>query len=68
MCLLDQKFIKDESKSVEEYISSYGDQIAISSFKKVSLDNIIFFYKNHLMILGVFLCIKIIILVHLFYL
>ena len=37
MCLLDQKFIKDESKSVEEYISSYGDQIAISSFKKVSL-------------------------------
>jgi len=37
MCLLDQKFIKDESKTVEEYISSYGDQIAISSFKKVSL-------------------------------
>ncbi len=37
MCLLDQKFIKDESKSVEEYISSYGDQMAISSFKKVSL-------------------------------
>tara|TARA_B100000900_G_scaffold415788_1_gene447198 strand:- start:7172 stop:8140 length:969 start_codon:yes stop_codon:yes gene_type:complete len=37
MCLLDQKFIKDESKSVEEYISSYGNQMAISSFKKVSL-------------------------------
>ena len=37
MCLLDQKFIKDETKNVEEYILSYGDQIAISGFKKVSL-------------------------------
>ena len=37
MCLLDQKFIKDETKTVEEYIASYGDDIAISDFKKVSL-------------------------------
>tara|TARA_B100001248_G_C27399302_1_gene468612 strand:- start:5228 stop:6196 length:969 start_codon:yes stop_codon:yes gene_type:complete len=37
MCLLDQKFIKDETKNVAEYILSYGDQIAISDFKKVSL-------------------------------
>ena len=43
MCLLDQKFIKDETKNVAEYILSYGDQIAISDFKKVSLDNFIFF-------------------------
>ena len=35
-CLLDQNFIKDESKSVADYISSYGD-IAVSSFKRVSL-------------------------------
>ena len=36
MCLLDQNFIKDESKNVAEYISTYGD-ISVSSFKRVSL-------------------------------
>ena len=36
MCLLDQKFIKDENKNVAQYIESYGD-VSISSFKKVSL-------------------------------
>ena len=36
MCLLDQVFIKDESKNVIDYIGTYGD-VAISSFKKVSL-------------------------------
>ena len=36
MCLLDQDFIKDESKNVAEYISTYGD-VAVTSFKKVSL-------------------------------
>ena len=35
-CLLDQNFIKDESKSVADYISSYGD-VDVSSFKRVSL-------------------------------
>ena len=35
-CLLDQNFIKDESKSVADYISSYGD-IDVSSFKRVYL-------------------------------
>jgi elongation factor Ts len=34
--LLDQNFIKDESKSVADYISSYGD-IAVTNFKRVSL-------------------------------
>ena len=36
MCLLDQRFIKDETKSVAEYISSYGD-VEVISFKKVLL-------------------------------
>ena len=36
MCLLDQQFIKDETKNVAEYIATYGD-VAVSSFKKVSL-------------------------------
>jgi len=36
MCLLDQDFIKDESKNVAEYISTYGD-VSISLFKRVSL-------------------------------
>jgi elongation factor Ts len=36
MCLLDQDFIKDESKNVAKYISTYGD-VSVSSFKKVSL-------------------------------
>jgi elongation factor Ts len=35
-CLLDQDFIKDESKNVADYIKSYGD-IEVSSFKRVSL-------------------------------
>ena len=35
-CLLDQKFIKDEGKSVSEYVSSYGD-ISVLGFKRVSL-------------------------------
>ena len=36
MCLLDQKFIKDEKKSVAEYVSSYGD-VDVSGFKRVAL-------------------------------
>jgi len=36
MCLLDQNFIKDESKNVAEYISTYGD-VSVSLFKRVSL-------------------------------
>ena len=36
-CLLDQDFIKDESKSVADYIQSYGDDVNVSSFKRVSL-------------------------------
>ena len=36
MCLLDQKFIKDENKNVAEYISSYGD-VSVTLFKKVAL-------------------------------
>ena len=35
-CLLDQDFIKDESKNVDDYIKSYGD-VEVSSFKRVSL-------------------------------
>ena len=35
-CLLDQKFIKDETKNVDSYINSYGD-IEVTSFKRVSL-------------------------------
>ncbi|WP_412987844.1 translation elongation factor Ts [Pontimicrobium sp. IMCC45349] len=35
-CLLDQNFIKDEKKSVADYVKSYGD-VAISTFKRVSL-------------------------------
>ena len=35
-CLLDQKFIKDESQNVDSYIKTYGD-ISVSSFKRVSL-------------------------------
>ena len=35
-CLLDQNFIKDESKNVDLYIKSYGD-VEITSFKRVSL-------------------------------
>ena len=36
MCLLDQKFIKDDTINIAEYIASYGD-VSVSSFKKVSL-------------------------------
>ena len=35
-CLLDQNFIKDESKNVAEYIKSYGD-VEVSTFKRVAL-------------------------------
>ncbi len=35
-CLLDQKFIKDEKKSVADYVKSYGD-VAVADFKRVSL-------------------------------
>ncbi|MFD0861086.1 translation elongation factor Ts [Sungkyunkwania multivorans] len=35
-CLLDQKFIMDEKKTVEEYVKSFGD-ITVVDFKKVSL-------------------------------
>ncbi len=35
-CLLDQKFIKDEKKSVAEYISSYGS-VEVSGFSRVAL-------------------------------
>lgn len=35
-CLLDQKFIKDEKKSVADYVKSFGD-VEVSSFKRVSL-------------------------------
>ena len=35
-CLLDQNFIKDEKKSVAEYVSSYGD-VEVIGFKRVAL-------------------------------
>ena len=35
-CLLDQKFIKDETKNVDSYIKAYGD-VEVTSFKRVSL-------------------------------
>ena len=35
-CLLDQDFIKDESKNVAAYITSYGD-VTVSTFKRVAL-------------------------------
>jgi elongation factor Ts len=35
-CLLDQNFIKDEKKSVAEYVKTYGD-VEVVSFKRVSL-------------------------------
>ena len=35
-CLLDQNFIKDEKKSVAEYVSSYGD-VNVIGFKRVAL-------------------------------
>mgnify|MGYP001502121902 CR=1 FL=1 len=36
LCLLDQSFIKDDSKKVAEYINSYGD-VSVSDFKRVTL-------------------------------
>ncbi len=35
-CLLDQKFIKDEKKTVEEYVASYGG-VNVTGFVRVSL-------------------------------
>lgn len=36
-CLLDQKFIKDEKKTVAEYVSSYGNDIEVKNFVRVTL-------------------------------
>ncbi|TJY34593.1 translation elongation factor Ts [Pontimicrobium aquaticum] len=35
-CLLDQDFIKDEKKTVDAYVKSYGN-VAVTEFKRVSL-------------------------------
>ena len=35
-CLLDQNFIKDEKKSVADYVNTYGD-VSVASFKRVAL-------------------------------
>jgi len=35
-CLLDQKFIKDEKKTVADYVNSFGD-VTVSDFKRISL-------------------------------
>ncbi|XCF06311.1 translation elongation factor Ts [Tamlana crocina] len=35
-CLLDQKFIKDEKKTVAEYVSSYGE-VEIAGFKRATV-------------------------------
>ena len=35
-CLLDQKFIKDDKKTVAEYVSTFGD-VEISGFKRASV-------------------------------
>ena len=35
-CLLDQNFIKDEKKSVAQYVESYGD-VSVTTFSRVSL-------------------------------
>lgn len=35
-CLLDQNFIKDEKKSVAEYVKTYGD-VSVLGFKRVTL-------------------------------
>jgi elongation factor Ts len=35
-CLLDQNFIKDEKKTVADYVSSFGD-VEITAFKRVTL-------------------------------
>ena len=35
-CLLDQAFIKDEKKNVEQYVKTYGD-VSVSTFSRVTL-------------------------------
>lgn len=35
-CLLDQNFIKDEKKSVADYVASYGD-VAVTGFKRATV-------------------------------
>ena len=35
-CLLDQVFIKDEKKNVEQYVKTYGD-VSVSTFSRVTL-------------------------------
>ena len=35
-CLLDQAFIKDEKKNVDQYVKTYGD-VSVSTFKRVTL-------------------------------
>ena len=35
-CLLDQRFIKDESQTVQEYIDTY-EEVVVTSFKRVAL-------------------------------
>ena len=35
-CLLDQNFIKDEKKSVSDYVNSYGD-VSVATFSRVAL-------------------------------
>lgn len=35
--LLDQNFIKDESKKVAQYVASFGDDVEVVGFKRVSL-------------------------------
>jgi elongation factor Ts len=35
-CLLDQKFIKDEKKTVSQYVESYGD-VTVTGFKRTSV-------------------------------
>lgn len=35
-CLLDQAFIKDEKKNVEEYVKTYGD-VDVTGFKRITL-------------------------------
>ena len=37
-CLLDQTFIKDEKKSVAEYVKTFGD-VEITGFKRITLSN-----------------------------
>ncbi|NNE32572.1 MAG: elongation factor Ts [Winogradskyella sp.] len=35
-CLLDQKFIKDEKQTVEQYVASYGD-VSVTDFKRATV-------------------------------